>query len=68
MIPDSVLTRISPSKKVQTITLWPNEFAVLKKDDSAMCENYRITVVDKEEIRKTPSLATYSGTFASEPE
>jgi hypothetical protein len=65
MIPETVITRLVPSRSLQTISVWPAEFAALQKDDTAMCENYQITVVNKEEHRKSPSLVTYSGTFAS---
>lgn len=65
MIPATVITRLVPSRELQTISVWPVEYAALQKDDTAMCENYRITVVDKEEKRKSPTLATYSATFSS---
>ncbi len=65
VIPETVITRLVPSRELQTISVWPAEFAALQKDDTAMCENYRITVVEKEEKRRSPTLATYTATFAS---
>jgi hypothetical protein len=65
MIPDSVLTRINPARELQTISLGPSEFAAMAKDDAAVCQNHRITVVEKEEKHQSRSLPSFTGTFAS---
>ncbi len=68
MIPDSVLTRLSPARKLQTISLGASEFAALTKDDAAICQNHRIVVIETEQKLQSRSLPSFKGTFASVPE
>jgi hypothetical protein len=67
MIPNSILSRLNPSRERQTISIGPAEYQELKKDDFVVAHGFRIVVVDIEELRHSGTLPCYHGTFSSTP-